>query len=62
MEETENRPQRRETDAAIAHAGRAQPVLVKLEPVWGDIGYALMQARDEQSTDSGVNHDEVVRI
>ena len=62
MEEAENRPQRRETDAAIAHSGGAQPVLVKLEPDRRNVGNTLMQARDEQSADSGVNHDEGVRI
>ena len=62
MHETENSPQRRETDAAVAHTGGAQPVLVELEPVWRNVGDTLMQARDEQSADSGVNHDEGVRI
>ena len=62
MQKAEDGAERREADAPIAHAGRAQPVFVELEPVWGYVGDALMQARDEQAADSGVNHDEGVRI
>ncbi len=56
MEKTEDRAERRQADAPVAHAGGAQPVLVELEPVRRDVGDALMQARDEQAADSGVNH------
>ena len=62
MQETEHGAERRKADAPVAHAGRAQPVFIELEPVWGYVGDALMQARDEQAADSGVNHDEGVRI
>ena len=62
MEKTEDGAKRRQADAPVAHAGGAQPVFVELEPVRRDVGDALMQARDEQAADSGVNHDEGVRI
>ena len=62
MQKAQDRAERRQADAAVTHPGGTQPVLVKLEPVWGDIRDALMQARDEQAADSGVNHDEGVRI
>jgi hypothetical protein len=61
-QKTEHRAERGEADAAVAHAGRTQPAFVELEPVWRYVGDALMQARDEQAADSGVNHDEGVRI
>ena len=62
MHETQHGAERRQPDAPIAHAGWAEPVFIKFEPAWRYVGDALMQARDEQAADSGVNHDEGVRI
>jgi hypothetical protein len=58
MDETQHRAERGKPDPPVAHPLRAQPFFIEFEPAWRDIGNPLVQARDEEATNSGVYHDE----
>ena len=55
-EKTEHGRERREADLAVAHAGRVQPVFVKLEARRHEIRDPLMEARYQHASDSRSIH------
>ncbi len=55
-QEAEHRRQRRQADTAVAQTGRVQPRFVELQTRRQDIGDALVEARNEQTSDAGVIH------
>jgi hypothetical protein len=56
LQEAEHGAERRQAHAAVAQAGRAEPVLVEIEPRRRNVGNALVQAGDQQTAYPGVNH------
>ena len=60
-QEAEHGGQRRQADLAVAQPGRIQPRLVELEPGGEQIGDALVQARNEETSHAGLNHGRAPR-
>jgi hypothetical protein len=55
-EKTQYCQQRREPDGSHAETRDAQPVLVKVEPVWQQLRNGLVKARHEDTSDSRFTH------
>src|ERR1035437_669282 len=55
-EESEHGVQRRQSDGAFAQPLGVQPVLIKPQAGWENVGDALMEAGDEDATDAGFAH------
>src|ERR1035437_9045098 len=55
-EEAEHGVQRRQSDGAFAQPFSVQPVLIKPQAGWENVGDALMEAGDEDATDAGFAH------
>ena len=52
--------QRRESELSIAQPRRGQPVFVERQPCGRNVGYALMKTRDEETSDTGIDHNEAI--
>ena len=57
VQKTQDGAERRQADPAVSHAGRAEPVYVKLEARGRDVADSLMKARNKEATNSSVAHD-----